>query len=369
MNRRPRHKAGTRAAGVGTGGRFTSKAVPTIDNTTVVDHPAAASVNDWTTRTINLWDTSTTFTRTVTTNPAGDDVVSVTTDCDPPDLVLLATKGDREYWSDHWVSGRRALWSRKDQHRRLWCAEITRRMLEEGLVATGLGTNTHGIREAMLAAGSNQRRRPTAPHVLTAVVAQLRGLRLIESMAPDYWHTRLDGYEIPMDTTSLLTQRFKDIYNLYEQLPQPPWDDPPTVPWGPQDVAGHTVTTRRGSGWSGESLNIGQPVFVGEHSDLIWRALTETTRAGLSPLKHAVATVHPPALHELIVAAALYDKTAETQITTDLFNTVKPFHRVEHQTRTLDIFNETLNNPASRWTTPQRTRIEEFIETVEALQP
>ena len=55
--------------------------------------------------------------------------MTVTVDCDPPDMMLLARKGDTRYWSAN-------NWSQHYEDRQLWSVDITRRMLEEGFVAT-----------------------------------------------------------------------------------------------------------------------------------------------------------------------------------------------------------------------------------------
>ena len=81
MSTQPRQRAGTRRSGVSAGGRFTNKTVPTVkDDTIGFDAPKCG----WTERTVKVFGTKTTFTRTVDT----DGVVSVATDCDPPDMLL-----------------------------------------------------------------------------------------------------------------------------------------------------------------------------------------------------------------------------------------------------------------------------------------
>ena len=204
-------RAGTRRNGESTGGRFAAKGIPTIkDNELELGTepaPAIGPPNNWDQRKVKAWGAQTTFTRTVE-----DGVVTVTTNCDDPTLMLLARKGDGDYWLDGvgwaWHDTHKALWPSQRGERRRWCADIARRMLEEGLVATD---NESGTQAAMNAAGSQKRMvKPVSnstdtSHVLTAVVAQMRGLRLIESMSPSISHreTTFGGYEIPSRTTTL----------------------------------------------------------------------------------------------------------------------------------------------------------------------
>ena len=182
----PRMPTGARRHTEPTGGQYTSKTVPAVGESGVGFGDATTGpVNNWTTRKVKLWNTQTTFTRTVDE----DGVVSVTCDCDDLAFWVLARKRDVSYWNgDEWV--------KNIPDRRLWTADITRQMLEEGFVATGCDTGSDGIHAAMSAASSPRSRRVTtrgdahSPNTLTAVVAQLRGLRLIESMAPsDGWVT------------------------------------------------------------------------------------------------------------------------------------------------------------------------------------
>ena len=192
MAPQPRHRTGTRRAGVSVGGRFAAKQPPTIQHDVEFNtEPAVGPPNDWTSHTINLRDLSTTFTRTVN----DDGSVSVTTDCEPADMMLLARKGDADYWTG-------ATWSNDNESRRIWAADITARMLEEGLVATGY-TNTgvaSGIRATMFAASSSPAEKlfggEPGPDSLTVVVAHIRGLRLIQSMAPaDGWATSVRWFQ------------------------------------------------------------------------------------------------------------------------------------------------------------------------------
>ena len=312
---------------------------------------------------MKLLGLSTTFTRVV----AEDGVVTVTTDCDDPTMMMLARKGDGDYWSgDTWVKNRK--------ERRMWAAEITRRMLEEGLISTGLH-RTGGVsatRAAMSAAsttGNRDRLAPAGmkwdggPDALTAVVAQIRGLRLIQSMAPaEGWETKLGGHTIPLFTQSLLSDCFTTVDRTYRLLRRPPWDD--DVEWGPQLVAGH-ATNRGGDG------AVAIRVFVGEQGDLVWRALTETDNYGMSPLTGSVCQrfdVLNPASKDMIVAAVLYDETAEQQLTTGLFDVTSVQHRRIIRERMLGLFDDALT-PLCQWTPEQQERLRGFIEVVETLEP
>ena len=156
-----------------------------------------------------------------------------------------------------------------------------------------------------------KRDRAAATHTLTAVVAQIRGLRVLQSMASTQgWSTKLGGYETPREVPGLLVGCFFDVGDQYLRLQRPPWED--MTPWGPQEPAGHATTHYCGD------------MFVGEHSDLLWRALTETDCTGLSPLKVKIGTPIPSVawqeMRELVVAAALYDETAAYQLTHGLFD-------------------------------------------------
>ena len=114
--------------------------------------------------------------------------------------------------------------------------------------------------------------------------------------------------------------------------------------------------------------------------------VTETDRFGMSPLKQAVlspntrgvAGVHQS---EVIVAAALYDETAEQQLTTELFEGVGATNRDMMRTNMLKVFGEALNTSQFEttaghhrdgtclWDQPQQNRIRGFIDLVEALNP
>ena len=345
------------------GGRFTNKPAPTINDAAVGFVTGdAGPVGGWTTHTVNFSGTQTTFTRTVE-----DGVATVTVDCDDPDMLLLARKGDEAYWSSRWYD--------QLDDCRLWSADIVCRMFEEGLVAT-VNDDGVGVLTAMLAAAG----RPTpgwttSPHVLTGTVAQLRGLALVQSMAPDTgWDTKIGGYSIPRHLGGLLRDRFNDVCDVYEVLEHPPWDD--DVEWGSRNVAGYATTSD------------GDDVFVGVNSDLLWRALTETDDGGFSLLKARyanpdVAGLLPDMVEkefssatgmasaEMTVAAALHDETAVEQLTTGLFDGVHPNYRRNLQTNLLSVFDQQLRpyTGESRWTIEQQTRIRGFVDLVGGLKP
>ena len=99
MNSQQRVAAGARHSGEPAGGRWASKTVPTIKTGEFgfgVDTPPIGAVHDWTEQTVKIWGTRTTFHRTVETNEAGDDVATVTTNCDGPELLLLAKPGSTD---------------------------------------------------------------------------------------------------------------------------------------------------------------------------------------------------------------------------------------------------------------------------------
>ena len=334
MTTQPRHTAGTRHAGESTGGQYTSKPTPDIKDNDIGfnDTPVVGPPNPWRERTVNLWGLETVFTRSVD----DDGVVTVTVDCDDPTMVLLARKGDREYWSGGWRTSYR--------DRRIWAADITARMLEEGLVATWWGDALDGVTEAM-SATTDPTQQQTGLNALTGTVAQIRGLRLRQSMTDT----------TPEHPTNYLSRYSAEVLTVYQQLPQPPWDE--TTPlggqWGPQPIAGH-ATNRDGD-----------DVFVGEHNDLLWRALTESDHYGWSPLKAAVlrgAKSHT----EMIAAAALYDDTAQHQLTHGLFATATAETRDRLRHNTLEVFAQELKQPCP-WTDEQQNQIRVFIDLVETM--
>ena len=131
---------------------------------------------------------------------------------------------------------------------------------------------------------------------------------------------------------------------------------------GPQEVAGHANMHQSS-----------RPVcFVGENNDLMWRALTETTLHGWSPLKTAITDPRVLSLHakDMVAAAVLYDETVENQLTNELFDGVATNLRGVAQSNALIVFNHALNTSdrERRWTSAQRDRLREFIDTVEGLE-
>ena len=248
-------------------------------------------------------------------------------------------------------------------------------MLEEGFVATGYNDDSAGdtcLRCWLLVA--LRYRRESGEQTLTAVVAQIRGLRLLQSLAPDEdWSTTFGGYQIPADDTQMLRDCVINVADVYDRLTRrPPWGD--GVPWEAQEIAGH-AKIRSGLFDAGPG---GQPMFVGENGDLLWRALTETDHYGQSPLKQALQLLHthPPSYTTMAAAAALYDETAEQQLTTGLFDGMKPSNlettrRVDARRQAAQVFRDELNPEFSecRWTPQQQTRLRSFIDTIDALQP
>ena len=336
-----------------------SKTVPDIDTDGIGfdTGETTGSRHDWEQVTARSGRKQVKFNRSIDV----DGVVTITTDCEPPDMMLLNRKGDIGYWSgDIW---------RKHPDRRFWCADIAVNMLREGLVATGYDDSGEGLRAVMSSATSrSERYRSPGRHTLTSIVAKLRALRLLQSMTngSKQWRTALGGRRIPGDVVQLTYSCFDAALAVYKILPQPPWDD--DVPWGAQAVAGHATSKQ------------GDDVFVGEHNDLLWRALTETQHGGRlhgrSPLKQAVYTSSRSVdRNDLIVAAALYDTTAAQQITTELFIGVQDWdslvHRRKAQKNARDIFNNALN-PADgecRWTPTQQHRIRGFVDMIDCLEP
>ena len=102
----------------------------------------------------------------------------------------------------------------------------------------------------------------------------------------------------------------------------------------------------------------------------MWRALTETNTAGLSPLKEAFGRFGSPLMSDMVTAAALYDETAEQQLTTGLYDGVEPANRDLLKKNLLDVFNQQLNlDPfTTRWTIEQQDRISRFINIITGLE-
>ena len=103
--------------------------------------------------------------------------------------------------------------------------------------------------------------------------------------------------------------------------------------------------------------------------------MTETNDRGLSPLQHGIVSSQGS---EMFAAAALYDKTAEHQLTTGLFDTwnhnsdsrsvTDVDDRIVAKQRVVERFEETLKEPC-RWTDEQQERLRGFVTIVEALNP
>ena len=354
MTTQPRRPAGSRQGGKPAGGRFAAKTRPDITNsvgfTTTVDDPDEPC--DWHKICVfNSPGAQTVFTRTV----ADDGTVAVETDTDDPTLLLLARKGDPEYWSGE-------TWYKDSGTSRVWAADITARMIEEGLVATGYDDDDIALREVMDAASSRgappSRKTGARRRALTVIIAQIRGLRLLQSMRPNRaLSTIFGGYQIPADAEPLLYARFDDLISLFRTLPEPPWNN---AVFDAED--GYATDVH------------GNEVFVGEHADLLWRALTEQDNDGQSPLRYGVA--HGTILDAqrvMVAAAVLHDKQAEHQLTTGLFDNwhESPTERAKLQEQVLGYLNDAFNDLvfSPRWSPEQHNKLRGFVETVEALQP
>ena len=273
-------------------------------------------------------------------------------------MLLLARKGDGDYWSG-------INWAKHETDRRVWSADITRRMLQEGSVATGYADNTDGIVAAMSAAADPMHGQwQTGPHALTGVVAQIRGLRLMQSMAPNQsTDLQFGGYYLSDYSLAMLHDRFGTALRVYRELPHRLGGNPPAVMLGPQPTAGHAT-----------NIN-GDDIFVGEHSDLLWRALTETDNDRWSPLKTAVlqadTAAHLDEANDLICAAALHDDTAQQQLTTGLFDGIADATQRRRLKRNIvTVLEPALNRSEGEdWTVEQQTRLRSFVVIVEALNP
>ena len=206
MTIQPRRPAGTRTADVSEGGRWASKPSAGLQRRRR-RFSALRWVRSvtWATRTVEYWGMQTTFTRNVETTNGGGKVVTINSDCDDPTVLLLARKGDPQYWNGD-------TWANRHEDCLVWCVDIACRMLNEGLIATGYDSNDEAIAAAMSAASNPNRTQPyrfvvdedrlAATHTLTETVAQIRGLRLLQSMAPtERWSTRLGAYDIPQQNT------------------------------------------------------------------------------------------------------------------------------------------------------------------------
>ena len=70
------------------------------------------------------------------------------------------------------------------------------------------------------------------------------------------------------------------------------------------------------------------------------------------------------------VSAALYDQTAEKQLTTELFVGAKEQRRKRLENRAISAFKAAVSPRCKpRWTAEQQERIHGFIDVVEALEP
>ena len=352
----PRRPVGAHRSGEPAGGQFTNKTTPTIKNSDVgFNTDVVLEPSDWTKRTARVGRLRTVFTRTVDTDNEHNTVTSIESDRDDRTLILLARKGDPKYWNGN-------TWAKDHATRRMWCADIAVQMLREGLVDTSYGNGSDGIQTAMTqAAQQTKRSKKWDPHCLTGTVAQIRGLRLLQSMAPaEGWDTKLAGLMLPWRTRDLLWECFSTARRVCEMLPQPPWGD--AEPWGQQRTAGHT------------EHRSGNELFVGENGDLIWKALTETDYNGWSPAKEALCcNGESLSVRQIVAGAVLYDETAQQQLTHGLFAGAERFcwRRVALRTQTLAAFNEALQpyHGDCRWSDEQQARIRGFIDVIEALEP
>ena len=361
MTEQPRQPAGTAPTlkGRRPGGQYIPKKQPHTkpENIYFDDDVYGIGVPlDWDKRDVRVRGSRTVFERIVETDETGNESVTITSTCDGPELLFLARKGDPKYWNGD-------TWAKDHKTRRTWCADITLTMLREGAISTGYGAGVEGAQTAMTAAASQRRpRKGWGAHVLTGTVAQIRGLRVLQSVAPQKdWNTKLGGFKLPSEVDDLLCARFDNIVDTYHSLPRPPWNetDPPGTPWGPQPVAGQ-ATNR----WD-------QNVFVGENSDLLWRALTEPVRGGMSPLKAGlVKSKDRYTIKDMVTAAALYDETAAAQLTTDLTAGVDTDSVDTLRTNILKAFTEALNPGIGkcRWNEQQQHKLRGFIKILETDQ-
>ena len=360
MNKQQWHPAGTRQSGAVAGGWSAAIPVPTVEggDSGVGLRNMVGSQGGGVERKTTIWGRKTTYCRSITS----DGTVEVTTDCDDPELLLLAHKGDVGYWSgNNWVKDYRT--------RQAWTASIAARMLREGHAAAD---DDDGVWVVMSAASSPQQRRSfqstgrVAPHALTGIVAQISGLRLLQTMAlADGWDTTLGGFRLPIGSALLLERCVTDAFRVYNMLPRPPWTD--GVSWRAEQTAGYATDCAGGN------------VFIGADGDLLWRSWTETDHNGLSPLRAALATrfgVSRTNRKEL-AAAALHDPILQRQLTTGLFEgfdttaTGVINRNSLIKCNAMDVFYYALNSPAGerRFIPEEQSRLREFIDTIELLQP
>ena len=214
MTEQPRQPAGTQPTlkGRRPGGQYIPKKQPATKPENIYFNDDVHGIGaplDWDKRDVRVRGSRTVFERIAETDEAGNESVTITATCDGPELLFLARKGDAAYWNGD-------TWSKDHETRRTWCADITLTMLREGAISTGYGAGVEGAQTAMTAAASQRRpRRGWGPHVLTGTVAQIRGLRVLQSMAPPKgWTTKLGGFNIrtapmicsPHGSTMLLTR-------------------------------------------------------------------------------------------------------------------------------------------------------------------
>ena len=271
-------------------------------------------------------------------------------------------------------------WCKDNKTRRIWAAGIAAEMLNEGFVGVGDGDAGDGIRTAMAAAASHTKRDPSywqpdvryrdgttsttkvsyGPHTLTGVVAQIRGLRLLQSMAPvDGGSLTFGGHQLRSGAERILLRCFEDAATMYEHLRRGFTQGPD---WGPQTPTGYVTTGRR------------EEVFVGEHGDLLWRAITETDLHGRSPLKQTLMWelgARNDSRKEMVAAAMLHDECAAEQLTTGLFDSVDSgLYRSELKAKVLTVLNDALNPSPGEclWTEEQQDRLRRFDATVQSVR-
>ena len=109
-------------------------------------------------------------------------------------------------------------------------------------------------------------------------------------------------------------------------------------------------------------------MFVGEQGDLLWRALTEPARGGLSPLKQGLINDNVVyTAKDMVAAGALYDETVAAHLTTDLTTGVEGAFVDSLRTNVHAAFTEALNPGIGecRWTEEQQDKLRGFIEVLE----
>ena len=214
--------------------------------------------------------------RTIFTRDINDDgVITVTTDTDDPALWKLARKGDTDYWTHQY-------WN-DDEGRRMWTADIVARMLEEGLIAVDEYGPGIGMDAAITAMPSHEEDSAKyGSHAVTATIARIRGLRLIQELVPNTFDDAamygLFNRNNPDTDAARGELLVKTRGHVYSQFDRPPWRNGP--PWTETDEHGYATG------------DTGNKVFVGEKGDLLWRALTEQDRHGGHRSKRSGRTKH-----------------------------------------------------------------------------